>query len=158
MIDTKKLKYDKQNESDQQMLTRIGKKFAILFVLLAMFDSVLDLLSGIIDLMIELFHLLMDAIEYSIELILEHLFNADHQESDVIIVNFAILLAIFGMYRVSFFIPQLYRGLKQKIKNACLKRKQKEIDCWHALSLSRKIKVGLTYFVGVSGILFMLTI
>jgi hypothetical protein len=140
------------------MLVRIGKKFAVLFFLILMFDLVLDLLSGIIDMTIELFHLIFDFFEYSIELLLEHVFNANHQESEVIIVNFALILALIGIYRISFFVPQLFRRLKKRIKGAWLKRKQREVDCWQALSLNRKIKVALTYFIGIFGILFMLTL
>jgi hypothetical protein len=158
MIDTNKVTYEKQNESDQQMLLRIGKKFAVLFILLLMFDLVIDLLSGLIDMLIDLFHLILDAIEYSIELILEYFFNSNHQESDVIIVNFAIILALIGIYRLCLFIPLIYARLKKRIKTSCSNRKQKEIECWQSLSLNRKIKVALTYIVGISAILFMLTL
>jgi len=36
---------DKQCETDTEMLIRISKKFAILFVVILMFDSILDLLA-----------------------------------------------------------------------------------------------------------------
>ena len=152
------MKYDKQNESDQQMLIRISTKFAILFVIIFMFDSLLDLLSGIIDLVVELLHLLIEFFEYSFELLLEHILNADHHESEVIIVNFAIILGLYGIYRLCRVIPRLFVWLTRRTKAAWLKRKRREAAYWRALSLNRKIKVGTTYFIGVSCILFLITL
>jgi hypothetical protein len=153
-----KVKYDKTTETDRQMLLRIGKKFVLLFFLIFMFDTVLDLFSGLIDLIIELLHIGIEAVEYSIELLLEHIFHSNHQQSEMIIVNIAIILALYGFYRFCLVLPRLYKGFKNKIKTVWLSRKQSEVECWCALSLNRQIKVGLTYLVGIFSILFILTI
>ena len=150
--------YDKQNESDQQMLIRISTKFAILFVIIFMFDSLLDLLSGLIDLVIELLHLVIEFFEYSIELLLEHVLNANHQESEVIIVNFTIVIGLYLIYRLCRVIPRLFNWLFRRTKAAWLRRKRRENAYWHALPLSRKIKIGTTYFIGISFILFLVTL
>ena len=152
------LKYDKLNESDQQMLIRISTKFAILFVIIFMFDSLLDLLSGLIDLVIELLHLVIEFFEYSIELFLEHILNANHQESEVIIVNVAILVLLYLFYRFCLVIPRFFVWIMRRTKAAWLRRKRREAACWRAQTLNRKIKVGTTYFIGISFILFLITL
>ena len=140
------------------MLIRIGTKFAILFVIIFMFDSLLDLLSGLIDLVIELLHLVIEFFEYSIELLLEHLLNADHQESEVIIVNVAILVLLYIFYRFCLVIPRFFVWIMRRTKAAWLRLKRRETACWRAQTLNRKIKVGTTYFIGISCILFLITL
>lgn len=156
--DNHSVKYTKQTESDKQMFVRIGIKFVVLFVLIFLFDSLLDLLSGLIDMVLELFHLMIEAVEYSIELLLEHIFQSNHQQSEMIIVNLAIIIFLYAFYRFCLVLPRLYRWLKNKLKSACVKRQHREAECWHALSLNRKIKVLLAYLVGISCLLFFLTI
>ena len=155
---SKKLRYDKRNESDQQMLIRISKKFAILFVVIFMFDSLLDLLSGLIDLIVESLHLVIQFFEYSFELLLEHILNANHQESEVIIVNVTILVLLYLSYRFCLVIPRFFVWIMRRTKAAWLRRKRREAACWRAQSLNRKIKAGTAYLIGVSCILFFVTL
>ena len=140
------------------MLIRISTKFAVLFVLIFLFDSLLDLLSGLIDLIIELLHLIIELFEYSFELLLEHVLNADHHESEVIIVNVAIIIGLYGIYRLCHVIPRLFAWLLRRTKAAWLRRKRRENAYWRALSLNRKIKIGTTYFIGISCLLFFVTL
>jgi len=140
------------------MLIRISIKFAILFVLIFLFDSLLDLLSGLIDLIVEILHLVIEFFEYSIELLLEHVLNANHQESEVIIVNFTIVIGLYLIYRLCRVIPRLFNWLFRRTKAAWLRRKRRENAYWQALPLNRKIKIGTTYFIGISCILFFVTL
>ena len=140
------------------MFIRISTKFAILFVIIFMFDSLLDLVSGLIDLVIELLHLVIEFFEYSIELLLEHILNANHQESEVIIVNVAILVLLYLFYRFCLIIPRFFVWITRRTKAAWLRRKRSEAACWRAQSLNRKIKVCTAYFIGVSCILFFVTL
>ena len=140
------------------MLIRISTKFAILFVIIFMFDSLLDLLSGLIDLFIESLHLVIELFEYSIELLLEHVLNANHQESEIIIVNVAILISLYLFYRFCLFIPRFFVWIMRRTKAAWLRCKRREAACWRAQTLNRKIKVCTTYFIGISCILFLITL
>lgn len=140
------------------MFIRISTKFAILFVIIFMFDSLLDLVSGLIDLVIELLHLVIEFFEYSIELLLEHILNANHQESEVIIVNVAILVLLYLFYRFCLIIPRFFVWITRRTKAAWLRRKRRETACWRAQTLNRKIKVGTAYLIGISCILFFVTL
>ena len=153
-----KTKNSKQNETDAEMLIRISKKFAILFVVILMFDSILDLLAGLIDLMIDLFHLVIEFFEYTLELLLEYIFNAHHHESEVIIANITIVLIIYLSIRFLLKSPSLLIRLQSNIKSSWLKRKHQEECNWKALPLERKVKIGAAYSVGVFGVLFLLTL
>jgi len=153
---SKKLKYNKLNESDQQMLIRISTKFAIFFVVIFLFDTILDLLSGLIDHALELLHLIIEFFEYSLVLLLEHILNANHHESDIMIVNFAIILGLYGIYRFCLDIPRLFVWSTRRTKAAWLKRKRREVACWRSLPLKRKVKVCITYLTGASCILFLI--
>jgi glucan phosphoethanolaminetransferase (alkaline phosphatase superfamily) len=124
---TKKEPSEKLSESDGQMLIRISKKFVVLFILILMFDSLLDWLFGFIDIVVELIHIVIEFFEYSLEIFLEHIFNANHHESEIIIVNFVIIIALYGIYRFCFILPQFYIGIKRRIKVAWLRRKQAKI-------------------------------
>ncbi len=158
MNNTKKIKYDKRYESDGQMLIRISKKFAVLFVVIFMFDTIFELLHNVFDVTLTVLHTILDFFEYSLELLLEHLLNANHQQSDMIIVNFTIVFGIYLFYRFCLVLPRFTNWVKRRIKAAWLRRKRREIHCWHALPFNRKIKVCIVYLTGISCILFLVTL
>ncbi|MCF7970377.1 MAG: hypothetical protein K9L22_04340 [Methylococcaceae bacterium] len=149
---------DQQNETDTEMLIRISKKFATLFIVILMFDSILDLLTGLIDLLIELLHLVIEFFEYMFEVLLEHIFSAHHHESEIIIANITMALALYLLVRFFLKLPNLFVRLQRNLKAIYLKRKHREICNWRALSLERKIKISLTYSAGLSGFLFLVTL
>jgi len=147
-------KYDINQETDSQMLKRIGKKFALILVFIFMFDTIFDWFIGLLDLMYEGFHIIIEAVEYSIELILEYAFHTDHQHSEMIIVNGAILLAVYLLYRLYKAIPKL---LSKLTKSFSLYLDHK-FSYWQAIPLIRKLKLITTYCIGISCILFTVTL
>ena len=86
--------YDKRHESDWQMLKRIGGKFAVVFFLILISDTLLDWLLGLIDLLFEFLHIIIELVEYSFEVILEHTLHTDHYHNEVVIVNVAIIFSL----------------------------------------------------------------
>ena len=133
-------KYDKRFESDQQMLKRIGIKFAVLFFIILMFDTLVDLLLGLIDFALHIVHLIIEAIEYSLLMLLGQLFNFDDKLSETIIVNTAIIIALFLAYRLIFAAP----GWAIRVRNYLLatwpQHIKQESFRWRAKSLIHKIK------------------
>lgn len=147
-----------EQESDRQMLTRVGIRFGILFFVLLMFDSLLDWLIALFDLLFELIHLVMDLVEYSIELILEYTIQTGHQESDIIMINAALIIALYLIYRFFFAIPKMYTKGTKKGKECWLRHNKNRSDRWHALSLSSKAKLISAYSFGTSCLLFLVTL
>jgi len=147
-------KNDKTQETDQQMLIRISKKFALILIVIFMFDTLIDWFLGLLDLMIEGSHIVIEAIEYSIEILLETTLHTDHQHSEMIIVNGTILLCLYLTYRLYFLIPKLYAKFIKK----CNLYAERQSTRWHETPLIRKVKVSTVYCLGISCILFILTI
>jgi len=140
------------------MLLKIARNFGILFLVLFMFDSILDLILWAIDTAMELIHLGIEAIEYSVEIFLENAFHTDHFQSELIIVNAAIVIALFVLYRLFFLIPQLYIRYKRKLKAAWLRSKRRRSSNWRSMSTICKIKWISAYSFGITCLMFLVTI
>lgn len=147
-------KNDKSLETDGEMLIRIGKKFTLLSVILLMSDTLFDWIIGLLDLMTEGVHIVIESIEYSIELILENIFQTDHQQSEMIIVNGALLLSLYFAYRLYLATPKLCSFIAKKW-TLYLEHK---ISYWQAMPLIRKTKLTCAYCFGISCILFLVTL
>ncbi|WP_428353798.1 hypothetical protein [Methyloprofundus sp.] len=149
-------RYDKNNESDKQMLQRVGKRFAVLFFVILMFDTLVDWFLGLIDFVIHLLHLFIQAIEYSLLISLEHWFHFDQQQSETIVVNAAIIIALYLVYRLILATPDLTIRFKQYLRSVWLRHVKREKSCWQAMSLSHKIKWLSAYSFGTSCLMLLI--
>ena len=84
------------DETDQRMLTKAGKQFVVLLLIITLFDDVLDLVLGMLHFVFELMHLLFEVIERFVEEILEHTLHTTHHESEIFIIS--MILMVFGLY------------------------------------------------------------
>jgi hypothetical protein len=148
--------HDKRNESDRQMLLRVGRKFAVLFLVILMFDTLLDWFLGLTDLAIQLLQLIIQAIEYLFVIILWDLFQVNQQQSETILVNFTIIIALYLAYQLILAAPNLIIRVKQYLLSAWLQRIQRESSCWQAMSLIHKIKWLSAYSVGSTSLLLFI--
>ncbi|NOQ14255.1 MAG: hypothetical protein GQ583_07240 [Methyloprofundus sp.] len=148
--------YDKRDESDRKMLQRVGRKFGVLFFVILMFDTLLDWFLGIIDIAIHLIHLIIELIEYSFLILLAQLFNFDQQQSEMIIVNATIIIALSLAYRLIPALPGLTLRVKQYLLSAWLRYIKRKSSCWQTMSLSHKIKCFSAYSCGAICLLFFL--
>lgn len=151
-------KYEKRDESDLQMVGRVARKFVVWFFFFLAFDTLLDWSIALFDIILELLHLAIDFVEYSVEILLEHVFHTGHYDSEIIIVNTAILVFIFLVYFAYKKAPILYQRWKNKLMTAYAAKKAYEAACWHALTLTRKIKVVAMYCVCITCFLFLVTL
>lgn len=149
--------YDKRVESDRQMLQRVAIRFALLFVVILMFDTLLDWFLGLLDFIIHLAHLGIEAIEYMLELFLESTFDTSAQQSEVIIVNGTIVIALFMTYRLIKAFPSWCVRRKRNFRAAWLRFLRRESSCWRAMSLSYRIKWLGAYCLGTSCLLFIIS-
>ncbi len=149
--------YDKHYESDRQMLQRVGKKFAVLFFIILMFDTLVDWILGLIDFAIHFLYIIIQAIEYSLLIFLGHLFHFDQQQSEMIIVNATIIIALYLAYRLILATPGLTVRIKQHLLSAWLRYIERESSIWQTVSLSRKIKCISAYSFGTTFLFFLVT-
>lgn len=150
--------YDKRNESNRQMLIRVSIKFLLLFFIILMFDSLLDWFLGGIHFLFGLVHLFIESIEYIIEVILEQSLQTNTQQSDIIIVNGTIFIALYVLYRFYLATPTLCVRCKQMLCNFFSRWIRRESIYWKTLPLSQKINWTIYHVSGFSGLLFLLTL
>lgn len=135
------------------MLQRVGRKFAVLFVIILMFDTLLDWFMGLIDLVIQLIHIMVEAIEYMLELLLSSTLQTTPQQSEMIIVNATIIIALYLAYRLMLAIPGLIIRVKQYLLSIGSQFIQRESTYWRARSLLHKIKWLCAYSLGTACLL-----
>ena len=150
--------YDKKNETNRQMLTRISIKFFVLFFIVFMFDTLLDWFLSGIHFLLELLHLLSESIEYMIEVMLENTFQTSSQQSDVIIVNGAVIIGLYALYRVYLVAPKLCDRFKQILFSIWLRWIRGELTYWQTLPFSQKVNLILLNITGFGSLLFLLTV
>ena len=148
--------HDKRNESDRQMLQRVARKYAVLFFVILMFDTLLDWFLGLTDLAIHFIHLIIQAIEYLFVIILWNLFQINQQQSETILVNATIIIALYLAYRLILATPNLIIRVKQYLLSVWLRYIKRESSCWQAMSLTHKIKWLSAYSVGATSLLLFI--
>lgn len=145
-------------DSDRNMLARVAWQFFWLFIALLFFEDLLDLVTDVAHSVFEILHLLIEAIESSIEEILEHLLHTDHHQSETIIVNAVLLLGFYGLYRLFRALPRISRRIIRNYFAAWLNYKRRKFSYWRALSSTQKIKLTAAYSTGLALLLFWLTL
>lgn len=89
----------------------------------------------LIHLLIELLHVLFESVEYTLDLVIEHLFETGTHETQVIVFYIlvpAVFYAVYELCRLSFY---KYRKLKRNL----YQQKIKTLAQWQALSIFKKI-------------------
>ena len=121
-------------------------------------DLLIDWFLGAVHFLFELAHLLIESIEYMIEVLLEHTLQTDSQQSDIIIVNGTIFIALYVLYRLYLATPTLCVRCKQMLCNFFSRWIRRESIYWKTLPLSQKINWTIYHVSGFSGLLFLLTL
>jgi Na+/proline symporter len=147
-----------EEKTEGQIIGHIAIQFVLLCFTILMFDLLIDLLVGVGYLLVDLAHTGIDAIEYSIELILEHTVHTDHQQSEVIIVNSVLFIILVVVYKGVFMLPKLCAQGINSGKEKWYRYKQHKAKCWKKMSMTLKIKVMSAYILGISCLLFLLTL
>lgn len=145
-----------RQKSERKMLIWVAIKFVILFLVISMSDMLLDWLLSLFDIISELIHLVFEAIEYSIELLLEYIFNTNHQQSEIIIINSVIIIVFYLTYRTLLTLPRLYLRVKRNIKTIWLRKKRLRYSRWREMPLSSKIKLIAAYILGTTCLVMLI--
>ena len=148
----------KQYETDRQMLVRIGRKFAVLFFIILMFDPLSDLLLAGIQAAFDLTHVFIEIFETLFEEFMEYTLQSDHRQSDIILVNGAIVIALYGLFRLYFALPRLYVRIKRNCLATWLRYIRHKSSDWRTQPFDRKFKLITAYTFGITCLLFGLTL
>jgi len=146
--------YGRPDETDRQMLIRVGIQFVALLLIITLFDDLLDLILGTLHSIFELMHLLFEVIEGFIEEILEHTLHTTHHESEILIISAILILLVFGLYPLYKVWPRLYRSWRRNLNAICLRYRRRQSFYWRTLPVGRKWKLSIAYVIGLSCLLF----
>ena len=149
---------DNRPETDRQLLARVGRQFIVLFFILIFFDDLLDFLLQSLHVIFELAHLFLEVIEYLVEELLEHLLHTNHHQSETLIINAALLVGCYGLYRLYRVWPALSKRLQRRFSAAWLRYKRRKITYWRLLPKVQQLKLMSAYGAGFALLLFCLTL
>lgn len=135
------------HHSDKEMLIHVGIKFLLLFIIILSFDFLIDLFLLLIELFFEAIHLLIEIIEELLESVLAEVLPTDKHQNEVIIINFALIIVLFALYKLFHGVRFIYR-LKRHIKADWLNYKKRKVLDWKLLPLFSKIKLVTAYCTG----------
>lgn len=150
--------YDKRDESNRQMIARIGIKFLLLLFLIMMFDSLFDWFLDFSHFIILLIHLLVESIEHWLSLLLEQALQTDRQQSVLIIVSSTIIIVLYGLHRLYISTPKLYTQCKHALAAIWVRWLTSEATYWQFLPLKQKIYLLLFYIFNLTSLIFLITL
>lgn len=131
------------------MISAIHRKMAIVFFIGFIIIFMYDVVS---ELFVWLVHISFELIEYSLELLIEHIFHTNHHQSEIILVDLLIIIALCILYWLWRILPRLKRNLIAK----WMKQKKLTNQYWHTLATVQKIQQVTVYTIGLISILFFI--
>lgn len=135
--------------SDKEMLIHVAIKFILLFTIILTYDFLIDLVLMALELIIEIVHLLIEIIDELLESFLAKNLTTTHHQNEMIIVNVALLIVLFGIYKLFHGVRFIY-GLKKHLKADWLNYKKRKALDWKLLPILSKCKLVTAYCVGFS--------
>ncbi len=135
--------------SDKEMLVHVAIKFIIVLTIILAFDFLVDLVLMVLNFLFEILHLLIEIIDEMLESFLKDKLPTSHHQNEVIIVNVAMLIVLFCIYKILYGLRVVYR-LKRYIKADWLRYKKRQSTNWHLLPFVSKIKLLTAYCIGFS--------
>jgi len=107
---------------------------------LTMPDAVFGLLLELSHLMLELAHLLFELLESSLDHLVEHLFETDTRETQVIVFYLIMTMASAAIYYLCRTVRRFFRKLKENVQTAYFQYKDSILGYW-AESATNKFKL-----------------
>jgi hypothetical protein len=150
--------HDDKHHETSRLLLSVAWRFAVLFAVLAWSAEIWELTLEFLHLALEGLHLLIEGIEELSELILEHLLDTNHHESEIILFNTALVLMAYGLYRLYRAAPRLYRQWRRNCRAAWLRYKRRKLFYWRSLSEAQKATLMAAYLTGIVLLLYWLTL
>ncbi len=134
------------------MILSINRKVAygliltVIVIVILMFDTLFGLL-------LELIHVSYELFEHSLDMLIEHIFHTDRQDTQVIV--FYLMLSIAGyalyqLYQLLRTMPRRYREFKENLADAWLQLKKEITAYWHGLSPIGKTKCLMGFMASIT--------
>lgn len=140
-------------KQDQKIFKCISRNFVLIFIFLQVHDTLLDWMLGFLDHATGGIHTIVEAFEYSFEVILGYALHTNHHQSEIIIVNAAIIFGLCFTYRFIKALPKLYNRLTNNLRQY----NERQSSSWKAMPLIRKIKWITGYCIATYCLFFLVT-
>ncbi len=111
---------------------------------------------GLLDLLMEFLHLSFEAIEFTLDVIIEHLFETDRHATQTITFYMLLLIAAYGCYRLGRKLADGYRAGKTALADSRHRITLAAAAYWHTTPTMRLLKGWSVLTIGVSILLWSL--
>jgi hypothetical protein len=123
--------------------------FAGLITLIILPDVVFGVFFGLVHIVLELAHMLFEFIEVNLDRIVEHIFDTDVHQTQIIVFYLMLALALAGVYSLRNPALRAYHQSKENLLDVWLEKKAFASIYWRELSLINKIKLAAISTAGI---------
>ena len=127
--------------------------FAGLVTLIILPDMVFGLFIELAHIVLELVHTIFEFIEVTLDHVVEHFFETDVHQTQVIVFYLILSIAFVGLYYLWNRLPRVYHQSKENLLETWLEQKAFASLYWRDLSLINKIKLAA---ISTAGIYFII--
>ena len=129
--------------------------FAGIVALVILPDVVFGLFFELLHLLLELAHILFEFIEVNLDHLVEHIFETDVHQTQIIVFYLMLSIAFVGLYYVRGLLPRLYHQSRENLLAAWMEHKAFASLYWRNLTLINKIKLAAISTAGIYCIILL---
>ncbi|MCX7107596.1 MAG: hypothetical protein NTV66_08540 [Methylococcales bacterium] len=122
--------------------TKLFIQLSIIGILIVFYDVMLHTLFLVV-------HIAFEWLEFLLDRVIEHLFDTNRQQSQIIVFYLLWLIGFYGIYRVLMVFSVWFGRLKKKISSAFYAFKLFIVAFWDKLSLIEKAKWVVAFTVSI---------
>ncbi|GAB6141689.1 hypothetical protein JCM14076_24180 [Methylosoma difficile] len=126
--------------------SKISKALLVIAILVIMllpdvvFELLFEFFHIVWELIVEFADIVFEGVESGLDHVVESLFETDLHDTQIIVFYIILAVVLYVFYRLSLFIPGIYRRLKKRILTGLEMRKIRTIIYWQGLPLIEKAK------------------
>ena len=127
----------------------------IIFIPDVVFGLLFELFHFILELLLELAHVLFEGIESTLDKIVEHTFHTDLHQTQIIVFYIMVSVAAYGFYRLIRVMPRYYEQLKEKLIIAWIINKTRVTLYWQSLPLNERVRLIVISAVAIASFIYL---
>jgi hypothetical protein len=110
----------------------------------------------LLDLLLELLHLAFEALEFILDVVIEHLFDTGRHATQTITFYILLLLAAFLLYKIGRSLPGWYGALKTDLAAIRCQFTETALDYWLAAPALSRVKWWSALTIGMGMLIWSL--
>ncbi|MGR8940320.1 MAG: hypothetical protein ACU83V_10670 [Gammaproteobacteria bacterium] len=115
-----------------------------------LFGALYVLFDALLEMLFELLHLAFEAAEFTLDVIIEHLFDTGRHATQTITFYILLLLAAYVLYKLSRRLRGWYEGLRTDLTETRCQMTETVLTYWHTSSAFRRVKWCSALTIGIS--------